>query len=90
MKTKKLDVNLEQRLWMEQHKRADEIVCDTDSIPIRAVYYSPLKKWDGLIDPDGFVSVPDMDYYNNIGSTQEIENAIKDLSFHNQEPIKPA
>lgn len=50
--------------WLNLHKGADEIVYK-DKFLIEAVYYSPIRRFKDLSQPNGDYKVPDMDYYNN-------------------------
>jgi hypothetical protein len=85
MKMKKLNLFEEQRKWMEQHRHADRLVFTTTKAPIQAIYLSPLERWKDLMAPDGIVDVPDMDYYNSLRNTAEIQDAINELFPETQE-----
>jgi hypothetical protein len=88
MRTVKLNVLEEQVKWLKEHsKNGCTFVCDSEGIPTQAVYTSPLEQWKGLMDPDGTVNVPDMDYYNSVTSITEMREVIDELgSLYSEKP----
>ena len=81
MKTKRINVFQQHQEWLRWHTaNADGIEYDGRSgQPKKAVYLSPLEKWRGLMDDQGFVNVPDMDYYNNLLDTTEMTEVLDEL-----------
>ena len=79
MHTIKLNVYAEHRKWLELHSKADQIIFNDKREVVQVVYKSPLEQWRGMIDPDGTVSVPDMEYYNSLRSPLLIEDALDEL-----------
>ena len=80
MKTVKINVYKEQLKWLMQHEKADFNECDKSGRPIKVVYISPIGKWGGMIDSDGMVDVPVMEYHNNL-SMNDISDELNDLSI---------
>lgn len=81
MKTKRINIYEVHQRWMQWHlSNADSVVTDprTGEV-ISATYTSPLAKWRGLIDPDGMITVPDMDYYNALTDQAEMKAVLDEL-----------
>lgn len=80
-RTKKLNVYEEQHKWETWHRaQRSTLALDPESGRVmQAIYDSPLKRWGYCLGPDGYVYVPDMDYYNTLKSEEDITKAIEDI-----------